>query len=81
VIAGTDCGFSTVAGYTMVAEDVVWAKLRTLADGAAIATRRLRRTTPRAVGRRAPVKVGRSKRRGPVKSPARKAAPPKRAKP
>ena len=34
VIAGTDCGFSTVAGYTMVAEDVVWAKLRTLAEGA-----------------------------------------------
>jgi hypothetical protein len=43
VIAGTDCGFSTVAGYTMVAEDVVWAKLRALADGAALASRRLRR--------------------------------------
>jgi 5-methyltetrahydropteroyltriglutamate--homocysteine methyltransferase len=80
VIAGTDCGFSTVAGYTMVAEDVVWAKLRTLADGAAIATRRLRRTRPRAVGRRAPVKPGGGKRPGPVKSPARKAAPRKRAK-
>jgi 5-methyltetrahydropteroyltriglutamate--homocysteine methyltransferase len=80
VIAGTDCGFSTVAGYTMVAEDVVWAKLRTLADGAAIATRRLRRTRPRVVSRRAPVKIGRSKSRGPVKSRARKAAPRKRAK-
>jgi 5-methyltetrahydropteroyltriglutamate--homocysteine methyltransferase len=42
VIAGTDCGFSTVAGYTMVAEDVVWAKLRTLAEGARIVTRRLK---------------------------------------
>jgi 5-methyltetrahydropteroyltriglutamate--homocysteine methyltransferase len=42
IIAGTDCGFSTVAGYTMVAEDVVWAKLKTLADGARIASRRLR---------------------------------------
>lgn len=42
VIAGTDCGFSTVAGYTMVAEDVVWAKLETLAKGAQIASRRLR---------------------------------------
>lgn len=30
VIAGVDCGFSTVAGYEMVAESVVWAKLRTL---------------------------------------------------
>ena len=42
MIAGTDCGFSTVAGYTMVAEDVVWEKLRALADGASIASRRLR---------------------------------------
>jgi hypothetical protein len=41
VIAGTDCGFSTVAGYTMVAEDVVWEKLRTLAEGAKIASKRL----------------------------------------
>ena len=80
VIAGTDCGFSTVAGYTMVAEDVVWAKLRTLADGAAIATRRLRRTRPRAVGRRAPIKGGRGKSRGQAKSLARKATPRKRAK-
>lgn len=38
VIAGTDCGFSTVAGYTMVAEDVVWEKLRVLAEGARIAS-------------------------------------------
>jgi 5-methyltetrahydropteroyltriglutamate--homocysteine methyltransferase len=42
VIAGTDCGFATVAGYTMVAEDVVWAKLQTLAEGARIASARLR---------------------------------------
>ena len=41
VIAGTDCGFSTIAGYTMVAEDVVWAKLKTLSDGAKIASKRL----------------------------------------
>ena len=41
VIAGTDCGFSTFAGYQFVAEDVVWAKLRMLADGAALATERL----------------------------------------
>ena len=41
VIAGTDCGFSTIAGYTMVAEDVVWAKLKVLSEGAKIASKRL----------------------------------------
>ena len=41
VIANTDCGFSTFAGYTMVAPDVVWAKMRAMADGAAIASERL----------------------------------------
>ena len=41
VIAGTDCGFSTFASYRFVAKDVCWAKLRMLADGAALATERL----------------------------------------
>lgn len=41
VIAGTDCGFSTLAGDAFVAEDVVWAKLATLRAGADLATRRL----------------------------------------
>lgn len=41
VIAGTDCGFATAAGDSFVAPDVVWAKLRALADGAALASRRL----------------------------------------
>jgi len=41
VIASTDCGFSTFAGYTMVAADVVWEKLRTLSRGAALASRTL----------------------------------------
>ncbi len=41
VIAGTDCGFDTSAGMGRVAEDVVWAKLRSLRDGAAIASQRL----------------------------------------
>jgi len=41
VIAGVDCGFSTVAGYEMVAESVVWAKLRTLREGADLASARL----------------------------------------
>ena len=41
VIASTDCGFSTFAGYVMVAEDVAWAKLRALTDGAEIASKKL----------------------------------------
>lgn len=41
VVAGTDCGFGTFAGWEMVAESVVWAKLKTLSEGARIATKRL----------------------------------------
>ncbi len=41
VIAGTDCGFSTFAGFGAVDPDIVWAKLATLAEGAALASRRL----------------------------------------
>jgi 5-methyltetrahydropteroyltriglutamate--homocysteine methyltransferase len=41
VIAGTDCGFDTSAGSGRVAEDVVWAKLAALADGAKLASARL----------------------------------------
>jgi 5-methyltetrahydropteroyltriglutamate--homocysteine methyltransferase len=41
VIAGTDCGFETAAGSKMVIEDVVWAKLRSLSEGAALASKRL----------------------------------------
>ena len=36
VIAGTDCGFSTFAGYGAVDPDIVWAKLGTLVEGAAL---------------------------------------------
>jgi 5-methyltetrahydropteroyltriglutamate--homocysteine methyltransferase len=41
VIAGTDCGFDTSAGMGRVAEDVVWAKLRAMSDGARLASARL----------------------------------------
>jgi 5-methyltetrahydropteroyltriglutamate--homocysteine methyltransferase len=41
VIAGTDCGFGTFASYEFIAEDVVWAKLKALSDGAKLATERL----------------------------------------
>jgi 5-methyltetrahydropteroyltriglutamate--homocysteine methyltransferase len=41
VIAGVDCGFGTFVGWEWVTEDIVWAKLKTLRDGADIASRRL----------------------------------------
>ena len=41
VIAGVDCGFGTFVGWEWVAEDVVWAKMKSLRQGADIATKRL----------------------------------------
>ncbi len=41
VIAGTDCGFATFAGFGAVDAEIAWAKLASLAEGAAIASRRL----------------------------------------
>jgi 5-methyltetrahydropteroyltriglutamate--homocysteine methyltransferase len=41
VLAGVDCGFGTFAGSQLVEESVVWTKLRTLREGADLATRRL----------------------------------------
>jgi 5-methyltetrahydropteroyltriglutamate--homocysteine methyltransferase len=41
VLAGTDCGFDTAAGRGRVAPDVVWAKLRSLGEGARLASARL----------------------------------------
>jgi 5-methyltetrahydropteroyltriglutamate--homocysteine methyltransferase len=40
VIAGTDCGFGTFAGFGAVDPDIAYAKLEALAAGAAIASRR-----------------------------------------
>jgi 5-methyltetrahydropteroyltriglutamate--homocysteine methyltransferase len=41
VIAGTDCGFATVAGYSAVDPKITWAKFQSLAGGARIASRKL----------------------------------------
>lgn len=41
VIAGTDCGFGTFAGYGKIDPAVTWKKLRALRDGADIAAKRL----------------------------------------
>ena len=38
VIAGSDCGFGTFAAWELVAESVVWAKLKALGEGARRAT-------------------------------------------
>ncbi len=40
VIAGTDCGFGTFAGYGRVDEKIAYRKLESLVEGAAIASRR-----------------------------------------
>ena len=40
VIAGTDCGFGTFAGFGAVDPDIAWVKLAALAEGAGIASAR-----------------------------------------
>ena len=41
VLASSDCGFGTFAGYGKVDPDIAYKKLKSLVDGAAIATQRL----------------------------------------
>ena len=41
VVAGADCGFGTFAAWELVAESVVWSKLRALSEGARKASERL----------------------------------------
>lgn len=41
VIAGSDCGFNTFAGYGKMDPEVSYLKLKAMADGAAIASREL----------------------------------------
>ncbi|MGB1176344.1 MAG: cobalamin-independent methionine synthase II family protein [Candidatus Puniceispirillaceae bacterium] len=41
VIAGSDCGFGTFAGFGAVDPDIAYAKLATLAEGAALASSRI----------------------------------------
>lgn len=41
VMAGTDCGFSTFAGFGVVDPEIVWAKFKSMAEGADLASRRL----------------------------------------
>jgi len=41
VIAGSDCGFGTFAGFGPVYPEFCWLKLRALSDGAELASRKL----------------------------------------
>ena len=41
ILAGVDCGFGTFAGSQLVEESVVWTKLRTLRQGADLASKQL----------------------------------------
>jgi 5-methyltetrahydropteroyltriglutamate--homocysteine methyltransferase len=41
VMAGSDCGFGTFAGVSNVAPSVVWAKFKSMAEGARRATQRM----------------------------------------
>jgi 5-methyltetrahydropteroyltriglutamate--homocysteine methyltransferase len=42
VIAGSDCGFATFAGSKEIHPSIVWAKLKSLSEGAQLATKQLR---------------------------------------
>ena len=44
VIAGTDCGFGTFAGYGKIDPDVTWKKLAALSEGARLAASRAARS-------------------------------------
>jgi 5-methyltetrahydropteroyltriglutamate--homocysteine methyltransferase len=41
VIAGTDCGFATIAGTSRVDGEIAWAKLKSMAEGARLASQQL----------------------------------------
>jgi 5-methyltetrahydropteroyltriglutamate--homocysteine methyltransferase len=41
VIAGSDCGFGTFAGFGPIHPPITWLKLKSLAQGAALASERL----------------------------------------
>jgi 5-methyltetrahydropteroyltriglutamate--homocysteine methyltransferase len=41
ILAGSDCGFGTFAGFGPVHPSVGWMKLKSLAEGAAIASKKL----------------------------------------
>jgi 5-methyltetrahydropteroyltriglutamate--homocysteine methyltransferase len=80
MIAGTDCGFGTFAGFGAVYPTLCWMKLRSLSEGAGIASKQLwAKSGPakkkQAAGKK-PAHTARAKkapaRRAPAKKTARK---------
>ncbi len=73
VIAGTDCGFGTFAGYGKLDPKIALKKLRSLVEGATLASRRLwRRTTKQASARAGSGNRAKAARRK-TRAPARRA--------
>jgi len=70
VIAGSDCGFSTFAGFTVVDPQITWAKLKAMAEGARIASRELWKKISLPVAARKPARAARRnpQSRGPRES-------------
>ncbi len=68
VIAGSDCGFSTFAGFTTVDPKITWAKLAAMAQGAKIASRELWRKSTRAASRRGAASTGRKRKTAKIRA-------------
>jgi 5-methyltetrahydropteroyltriglutamate--homocysteine methyltransferase len=65
VIAGSDCGFATFAGSKEIHPSIVWAKLKALSDGAALASKELwgpRKSAKPRVALHVPAKPSRPRR-------------------
>jgi 5-methyltetrahydropteroyltriglutamate--homocysteine methyltransferase len=77
VIAGSDCGFATFAGSKEIHPSIVWAKLRALADGAALATKGLWAKGTKGTARRArrPARQVRTAKAAKKRAVRKKAAP------
>ena len=61
VMAGSDCGFSTFAGFVVVDPSITWAKLAAMTEGARRASRELWRKATRSAASRKPIKRRSSK--------------------
>jgi 5-methyltetrahydropteroyltriglutamate--homocysteine methyltransferase len=74
VIAGTDCGFGTFAGFGAVYPTLCWMKLRSLREGADIASKQLwaKAAPKKTAAKKAPPKEAAAKKKAPAKKASRK---------
>ena len=70
VIAGTDCGFGTFAGFGPIHPTICWMKLRSLREGADLASKRIFKKSTK----KAAVKKTVAKKTAPAKTAPKKAA-------